>query len=82
MATIGKRAAMRCGKTLNDLATHCMKMATNGAMSQQAAERTQEAVRVANEIIYQYYIIPRDVREYWHQEVGADGVPLHVREEG
>lgn len=73
---IGRRAALRAGRTLNEVADQYRRCAANGVYSAQLAREAAEAVRVANEILYQYYAIPRDIREQYHQEVGADGVPM------
>ena len=78
---IGRRAATVAGKRLNKMAEMLTKPTVDGlcVCSQVGNREVQEmtdAVRVANEIIYQYYCIPKDVREYWHQEVGSDGVSM------
>lgn len=84
---IGRRAATVAGKRLNVMAEMLTQPAVDGLrvcsqVSDRTAKEMAEAVRVANEIIYQYYCIPKDVREFWHQEVGADGIPVQDMAEG
>ena len=81
MAMISKRAAVRAGKTLNEAVERLNVRTPDGLrtcrfMTDREVEELAEAVRVANEIIYQHYGIPKDVREFWHTEVGADGIPV------
>ena len=81
MAMISKRAAVRAGKKLNEAAEYLNARTPDGLrtcrlMNDRDAEEVAEAVRIANEIILQHYGIPKDVREFWHTEVGADGIPV------
>lgn len=81
MAMVSKRAAVRAGKTLNEAVERLNVRTPDGLrtcrfMTDREVEELAEAVRVANEIIYQHYGIPKDVREFWHAEVGSDGVPV------
>ena len=81
MAMISKRAAVRAGKKLNEAAEYLNARTPDGLrtcrlMNDRDAEEVAEAVRIANEIIFQHYGIPKDVREFWHTEVGSDGVPV------
>lgn len=81
MAMVSKRAAVRAGKKLNEVIERLNVRTPDGVrtsrfMTDREVEELAEAVRVANEIIYQHYGIPKDVREFWHTEVGSDGVPV------
>lgn len=78
---ISRRAAVRAGKTLNEVVARLNVKTPEGLrtcrlMTDREVEEVAEAVRIANEVIYQHYGIPKDVREFWHQEVGSDGVPV------
>lgn len=78
---ISKRAAVRAGKKLNEMAEHFNERTVEGLrvgrlMTDREAQEATEVIRIANEIIYQYYAIPKDVRECWYVEVGANGVPV------
>lgn len=81
MAMISRRSGTRAGRKLNELAERFHEKTVEGLrvsrlMTDLEAREATEAVRIANEIIYQYFCIPKDVREFWHQEVGADGIPV------
>lgn len=81
MPMVSKRAAVLAGKRLNKIADYFKEVTVEGLrvcrlMNDREVSETAEAVRVANEVIYQYYCIPKDVREFWHQEVGADGIRM------
>lgn len=78
---LSRRAATRAGRKLNELAERLTEKTVDGLrvsqwLADREAKEASEAIRVANEIIYQYYCIPKDVREFWHQEGGNDGVPM------
>lgn len=78
---VSKRAAVRSGKKLNELVEKLDSTVISGLRVSRLvdgyeAKEAADAVRVANEVIYQYFCIPKDVREFWHQEVGSDGVPV------
>ena len=63
---IGRRAATNAGRTLNSIA-------------QEHADEAEitSAVRIANVVMYQYYLIPRSIREeFFREELLPDGVPL------
>lgn len=69
---LGRRTSMMAGKTLNQMAERIRNL--HSVVNVGDAAEFENAVRIANEIIYQYYLIPKDVREFWHQEVGAYGI--------
>lgn len=78
---VGKRAAVRAGKKLNEAVERLNVLTPDGLrtcrfMTDREVEELADAVRVANEVIFQHYGIPKDVREFWHTEVGSDGVPV------
>lgn len=60
---ISRKAALKAGKALNALA--------------HTSPDAEEAVAVANAVMFQYYLIPRSVREeYFRGELVADGIRL------
>lgn len=81
---INRRAAMMAGRKLNELVDALRVKNPQGPaylrlMAEKEAEEIAEAVRIANEVIWQYNNIPRDVREFWwtgYEEVNEDGVPV------
>ena len=73
---IGRRRALRAGKTLNDAAVIMERMESNRVVPEGTALTLFEAARVANEIMYQYYLIPREVRNKYERRP-EDGVSLH-----
>lgn len=73
---IGRRRALRAGRTLNDAAIIMERMESNRVVPEGTALTLFEAVRVANEINYQYYLIPREVRNKYERRP-KDGVSLH-----
>ena len=63
---ISRKTALDAGKKLNAIA--------DGKYS---IPSIKEAVRVANAVMYQYYLIPRAIREeYFREELMADGVRM------
>ena len=61
---ISRKTALDAGKKLNAAAS--VGVAPYGF---------SEAVRVANAVMYQYYLIPRAIREeYFREELMTDGV--------
>lgn len=65
---ISRKSALKAGKTLNALA--------DGSLS---IPSVKEAVRIANEVMFQYYLIPRAIREeYYREELAADGVRVQA----
>lgn len=63
---IKRKTALDAGKKLNAAAS--IGIAPYGF---------PEAVRIANAVMYQYYLIPRAIREeYFREELMADGVRL------
>ena len=73
---IGRRRALRAGKTINDAAMIMERMESNRVVPEGTALTLFEAARVANEIMYQYYLIPREVRDTYERRP-KDGVSLH-----
>lgn len=74
---IGRREALRMGKTLNSIAEQYARMDASKLLTDNTAKDVQKAVRGANEIMFQYYLIPRAIREeYYRKEMAADGVPM------
>lgn len=69
---IGRRKAMLAGERLNQVVRHYEKEVQAGLISTESAKAVENAVRTANEIIYQYYRIPREKREEY--EVDEHGV--------
>lgn len=65
---ISRKTALKAGKTLNEAAD--------------VLTGIKEAVRVANEVMYQYYLIPRHIREeYFRKELAGDGVRMQASSE-
>lgn len=65
---ISRKSALKAGKTLNALAEGQERILKTSV---------KEAVRIANEVMFQYYLIPRAIREeYYREELAADGVQL------
>lgn len=65
---ISRKSALKAGKTLNALA--------DGNLS---IPSVKESVRIANEVMFQYYLIPRAIREeYYREELAADGVRVQA----
>lgn len=74
---INRRLAKDAGKVLNDVAERYRLEAMEGQTSPSHALSVTNAVRTANAVMYQYYLIPRAVREeYFRRELVADGVQL------
>ena len=77
---IGRRRALRAGRTLNDAAMIMERMESNRVVPEGTALTLFEAVRVANEIMFQYYLIPRELRNKYERRFERrpkDGVSLH-----
>lgn len=65
---ISRKMALKAGKKLN--AAAAIGVAPIGL---------PEAVRIANEVMFQYYLIPRAIREeYYREELAADGVRVQA----
>jgi hypothetical protein len=65
---ISRKTALKAGKTLNAVADGSGDVLKTSF---------REAVRIANELMYQYYLIPRAIREeYYREELSADGIQL------
>ena len=73
---IGRRRALRAGKTINDAAVIMERMESNRVVPEGTALTLFEAARVANEIMYQYYLIPSEERNKYERRP-KDGVSLH-----
>ena len=73
---IGRRRALRAGRTLNDAAAMMERLESNRVVPEGTALTLFEAARVANEIMYQYYLIPREERNKYERRP-KDGVSLH-----
>jgi len=72
-----RRDATRAGETLNEAAR--LIDATCSEVTTAEVQRIENAVRLANAIIYQYFLIPREVREqYFRKELVSDGVRLQA----
>ncbi len=65
---IRRRRATAAGRTLNEVAAEMNKMAQYGQLMPSRAREIENAVRVVNAVAYQYYLIPRDVREMYFRE--------------
>lgn len=62
---------------LNDIAERLRIESMEGQTIPSYAMTVTNAVRTANEVMFQYYLIPRAIREeYFRKELMADGVPL------
>lgn len=81
-STIGRRRALNAGNRLNDAARLMLRLEGNRVVPEGTARDLGEAVRVANEIMFQYYRIPRAVRETYAGEGQDDGVHLCAVPEG
>lgn len=85
---ISRRSALRAGRRLNELADHFGERTVEGLrvsrlMTDLEAETAIKAVRVANQVMYQYFLIPRAIREeYFREELVLDGVRLQAPPEG
>lgn len=79
---LSRRAATRAGRKLNEIADHLNEKTVEGLrvsrlLTEREASEATEAIRVANEIMYQYFCIPRSVREEWYREGGdLSGLPM------
>ena len=72
-----RRAATRAGKQLNDISRFIRKQADAELVPAEYAQNAESAVRLANQVMYQYFLIPRHIREeYFREELIADGIPL------
>lgn len=75
---IPRRMATAAGRTLNGVAEDYAVLARAGQLTPSRAREVENAMRTANAVIFQYYLIPREVREkYFREELVTDGVPLH-----
>ena len=58
---ISRKTALEAGRYLNSMVDE--------------GPYTANAIRIANEIMFQYYLIPRSIREeFYRKEPAADGV--------
>ena len=74
---ISRKSATAAGKVLNDVAERLRIESMEGHTLPSYAMTVTNAVRTANEVMFQYYLIPRAIREeYFRKELMADGVPL------
>lgn len=74
---ISRKQATSAGKVLNDFAERCRLESMEGQVSPSYALTVTNAVRTANNVIFQYYLIPRAIREeYFRGELMTDGVRL------
>lgn len=74
---ISRKSATAAGKVLNDVAERLRIESMEGQTIPSYAMTVTNAVRTANEVMFQYYLIPRAIREeYFRKELMADGVPL------
>ncbi len=72
---IRRRSATAAGRTLNEVAAEMERLAQAGQMTPSRAREIENAVRVVNAVAYQYYLIPRDVREtYFREELLPEGM--------
>lgn len=75
---IRRRDATRAGETLNE-AVRLIGYTCGEICMQGTVKRIENAVRLANEIIYQYFLIPREIREqYFREELRPDGVRMQT----
>ena len=72
-----RRSVTRAGRMANALAEFV------GKYAQHNAKEADEAVRLLNAVVYQYFLIPREIREeYFREELIPDGVQLQDLSEG
>ena len=74
-----RRGALRIGNALNNLAEHTKKIHSlyPAHVSADDVRAAEQAVRGANEIIYQYYQIPRAIREeYFVKGIEENGLSV------
>ena len=65
---ISRKSALKAGKTLNALAEGQERILKTSV---------KEAARIANEVMFQYYLIPRAIREeYFREELVMGGVRM------
>lgn len=65
---INRRRALDAGRALNEAAELYEQRARRGLSEESEARRMRRAARDANEIMFQYYLIPREIRERYHRE--------------
>lgn len=76
---IKRKQATTAGKVLNDIAERHRLESMEGQVSPSYALTVSNAVRTANEVMFQYYLIPRAIREeYYREELAADGVRVQA----
>lgn len=72
-----RKSATAAGKVLNDIAERARIEGMEGQTPCSYAASVSNAVRTANEVMFQYYLIPRAIREeYFRGELVADGVSV------
>ena len=72
-----RRSVTRAGRAMNAVSEFISKNCP------QSAQEVEEATRLLNAVAYQYFLIPREVREaYFRKELVADGVQLQDLPEG
>lgn len=74
---LSRRRALNAGRLLNDVADTYEKRVACGMIDAEDARQIRQAVQDANTVMFQYYLIPRDIRAaYERKELLADGVFL------
>ena len=70
-----RRIATASGRTLNEVSEDYRRLSEIGQISSGRAREVAAAVRTVNEVVFQYYLIPREVRaQYLREELASDGV--------
>lgn len=76
MIHIRKRDALAAGRALNE-----MMERIDGGTEMIDTARLRHAVRIANDVIYLWGLVPREMRESIEEEAQANGVQLHTAPE-
>lgn len=79
---LSRRRALNAGRLLNDVADAYEKRVAVGKTEAEEARRIRQAVQDANAVMFQYYLIPRDIRaNYERKELFQDGIHMHTPSE-
>lgn len=79
---INRRRALDAGRAINEAAELYRQRAERGLIEPGEACRMHRAARDANAVMFQYYLIPREIRQKYEREELAHGVSVHHQPEG
>ena len=72
MKSFNRRSVTRAGNTLNVVVDVLRQSGFK------TADEIEQAVQLVNAVAYQYYLIPRELREvYFREELVPDGIRMH-----